>query len=126
MSAIDPYDMLGGEAGVRRLVDRFYDHMLAAPEAATIRAMHADDLEPMRRKLTWYLCEWFGGPNLYSAETGTRCLTRPHARYAIGQDERDQWLGCMHAALREVGAADELRAALEQPFFRIADVMVNR
>ena len=36
-----PYELMGGEAGVRRLVDRFYDLMDTAPEAATIRALHA-------------------------------------------------------------------------------------
>ena len=39
-----PYDLLGGEDGIRRLVDRFYDLMDTAPEAATVRALHATSL----------------------------------------------------------------------------------
>jgi truncated hemoglobin YjbI len=35
------YDLVGGEPAVRRLVDRFYDLMDTAPEAAGIRALHA-------------------------------------------------------------------------------------
>ena len=32
-----PYEQIGGDAGIRQLVDRFYDLMDASPEAATIR-----------------------------------------------------------------------------------------
>ena len=41
-----PYERIGGEAGVRQLVDAFYRIMATAPEAAGIRAMHAEDLGP--------------------------------------------------------------------------------
>ena len=43
MSAASPthYVLLGGDDGIRRLVDRFYDLMDTAPEAATIRRLHA-------------------------------------------------------------------------------------
>ena len=34
------YDLLGGDAGIRRLVDRFYDLMDTAPEATHVRALH--------------------------------------------------------------------------------------
>ena len=35
-----PYETLGGEAGVRALVDRFYDLMDLEPAYAGIRALH--------------------------------------------------------------------------------------
>ncbi|MGE5643175.1 MAG: globin, partial [Byssovorax cruenta] len=35
------YEMLGGEKGLRALVDRFYDIMDSAPEAKKIRSFHA-------------------------------------------------------------------------------------
>ena len=123
---LTPFRLIGGEEGVRALVDRFYDNMEAIAEAGTIRAMHEDDLSPMRAKLTDYLCEWFGGPKRYSSVTGTVCLTDPHRPYPIGAAERDQWLLCMQRALDDIGASDELKTMVEQPFFRIADIMVNR
>ena len=60
-----PYDLMGGEAGIRRLVDRFYDIMDSAPEAATIRALHAASLKASREKLRLFMTGWTGGPQLY-------------------------------------------------------------
>ena len=58
----------GGAEGVARLVERFYFHMSNRPEAATIRALHPQDLTPVREVLTRYLTEWLGGPAAYSTE----------------------------------------------------------
>ena len=57
MSAPSPthYDLIGGDAGIRRLVDRFYDLMDTAPEAATIRRLHATSLKASREKLRLFL-----------------------------------------------------------------------
>ena len=52
------YDALGGDPVVRRLVDRFYEHMDTLPEAGTIRAMHPADLATSRDKLYWFLTGW--------------------------------------------------------------------
>ncbi len=44
-----PYELLGGEPGVRALVDRFYDIMDRDPAMAPLRALHAADLAPIAR-----------------------------------------------------------------------------
>lgn len=126
MSGVNPYEMLGGEAGVRRLCATFYRIMDESPEAAGIRAMHGESLASIEQKLFEYLSGWLGGPMLYHQRYGTICLTKPHQPYAIGAAERDQWLLCMRLALEEVGAPPELQELLREPFFRIADMMVNR
>ena len=46
-----PYQLLGGEDGVRRLCEAFYDCMEQLPEAADIRRMHGEDLSGIRQKL---------------------------------------------------------------------------
>lgn len=120
-----PYEILGDE-GIARLVDAFYDAMDELPEAADIRAMHKDDLDPIRKKLRNYLTGWMGGPPIYQMVTGTVCLTEPHEPYAIGPKERDQWLLCMDTALERIGASDELKEMLKIPMFRIADTVRNR
>jgi hemoglobin len=119
-----PYEILG-EKGVRALAAAFYDVMEASPDAQEIRAMHAADLEPMKRKLATYLIGWMGGPPVYLAINGTVCLTDPHAPYHIGPRQRDQWLACMAAALERIGASDELKAMLKEPLFRVADTVRN-
>lgn len=120
-----PYQLLG-EAGIRELCNAFYDIMDSAPEAATIRRMHAADLGPMKEKLAEYLTGWMGGPPLYANKYGSVCMTEPHAPYRIGPVERDQWLWCMHQALEQTGASEELRQMLEVPLQRIAAAIQNR
>jgi hemoglobin len=120
-----PYEILG-EDGIRELVNAFYDIMDRLPEAASLRAMHAEDLTPMKEKLAEYLIGWMGGPPLYAQKYGSVCMTTPHEPYHIGPEERDQWLLCMNRALEETGASDELVEMLKIPLFRIADAVRNR
>lgn len=116
-----PYELIGGEAGVRRLVNRFYDVMDSEPAAAGIRAMHASDLAPVRESLFAFLSGWLGGPRLY-----TRCIMSAHKPFAIGTAERDQWLLCMKCALADIKVSPAVREMLEQPLFNMADFIRNR
>lgn len=122
----NPYQLLGGEAGVRALCEAFYAIMDTLPEAADIRRMHGSDLGPIQEKLFEYLSGWMGGPQLYQLRHGTVCMTRPHHPYAIGPRERDQWLLCMDLALERIGASAEVKAMLQVPMARIADAVRNR
>ncbi|MCB1856437.1 MAG: group II truncated hemoglobin [Halieaceae bacterium] len=119
-----PFQILG-EQGIRELASAFYDIMDSLPEAAGIRAMHAADLAPMKEKLALYLIGWMGGPPLYEQKYGSVCMTEPHEPYPIGPEERDQWLLCMHRALAETGASEELVEMLRTPLYRIADAVRN-
>jgi hemoglobin len=121
-----PYALIGGEAGVRALVDRFYDLMDQLPEAAAIRAMHAKSLRGSREKLFLFLSGWMGGPDLYQQKFGQPMLRRRHLPFPIGKDERDQWLLCMERALEEQVGDEALCAHLKQAFFQVADHMRNR
>jgi hemoglobin len=117
-----PYQRLGGDAGVMRLVERFYHHMDALPEAAPIRSLHADDLEPMIDKLGVFLIGWMGGPENYRERFGRVIIPAAHEAFDIGPDERDQWLLCMRAALAETDADDELSELLMDAFARMAEM----
>lgn len=124
--SITPYAMIGGEAGLRRIVRSFYDIMDSDPAAAGIRAMHKADLEPIREKLFEFLSGWLGGPPLYHQRTDSKCIVAAHSAYAIGPAERDQWLACMTKALEAVGLPVEVRTYLDKQFFRFADFLRNR
>lgn len=119
------FAMLGGQDAVVRLVDAFYLHMDTRPDARGIRAMHEPDLASTKAVLVLYLCEWLGGPKDYSARRGHPRLRMRHAGFAIGPAERDAWLACMSAALRDVGAAPALHDELMKSFFKTADWMRN-
>lgn len=120
-----PYQALG-EQGIRDLANAFYDIMDTLPEAAGIRAMHGKDLTSIKERLAEYLIGWMGGPPIYAQKYGSVCMTEPHAGYAIGESERDQWLLCMEKALDKIEADPALREMLKEPLFAIADMVRNR
>ncbi len=121
-----PFDLIGGEAAVRGLVERFYDLMELDPAYAELRATHGSDLTITRDKLYWFLCGWLGGPPHYSDRFGHPRLKMRHMAFSIGVAERDQWIACMNRAMQELGVAAGLREQLRGSFFQIADWMRNR
>jgi hemoglobin len=121
-----PYAMIGGDAGIRRLVDRFYDLMDTSPEAATVRKLHAASLKASREKLYLYLTGWTGGPPVYVEKYGHPRLRARHLPFHISSRERDEWLWCMDRALDEQSMPDELRSFLREKLHALADHMRNQ
>lgn len=121
-----PYEMIGGEATVRRIVDRFYNIMDSAPEAARIRAMHAADLSPMRERLFEFLSGWLGGPPLYFQRPDQKCIVSAHRSFGIGEAERDAWMMCMRRAMEDCDVPADVRTLLDPAFLRMADAFRNR
>ena len=117
---------IGGDTGVRRLVDRFYDLIDSAPEAATIRTLHASSLKASRDKLHLYLSYWTGGPQTYIERNGHPRLRARHLPFAIGTRERDEWLWAMDRALDEHDMPDTLRSQLREKLHSLADHMRNQ
>jgi len=93
------FQTAGGEEGVKKLVNDFYDVMETLPQAETIRAMHPEDLEVSRDKLYRFLCAWLGGPRLFREKYGPISIPQAHSHLHIGEQERDAWLACMTVAL---------------------------
>ena len=121
-----PFERLGGEPGVRTLVDRFYDLMDLEPDFAGIRRLHPTSLDGSRDKLHWFLCGWLGGPDLYVQRFGHPRLRARHLPYAIGIAERDQWMACMIQAMQEHQIEPVLAERLAESFFGTADWMRNK
>ena len=57
---------------------------------------------------------------------GHPMLRRRHMPFAIGTEERDQWLMCMKQALEETVADERLRNILYAQFVQIGESMRNR
>jgi hemoglobin len=125
-AGVTPFERLGGEPGVRTLVDRFYDLMDIEPAYSGIRGLHPADLDGSRDKLHWFLCGWLGGPDLYIQRFGHPRLRARHLPYTIGIAERDQWMACMIQAMEESAVDPALAARLAESFFGTADFMRNR
>ena len=125
-AAPTPFERLGGEPGVRALVDRFYDLMDLEPGWAELRALHPTTLDGSRDKLFWFLCGWLGGPAHYTDRFGHPMLRARHLPFSIGIRERDQWLACMQRARGEQAVDPALAQRLAESFFGTADWMRNR
>lgn len=123
---VTPYEAVGGDAGVRALVDRFYDLMELDPAYAGIRGLHPERLAGSREKLYLFLSGWLGGPPLYVERHGHPRLRARHLPFAIASAERDLWLACMRRALADTGIEAGLAQALMQAFHGTADWMRNR
>ena len=90
---------------MRALVDRFYDLMELDPQFALLRSLHPERLDGSRDKLYMFLSGWLGGPALYVERHGHPRLRARHLPFPIATAERDQWLACMHQAMRDFDVA---------------------
>lgn len=125
-STSSAYQRIGGEAAIRKLVSRFYELMDELPEAYSARKIHPQDLTESGNKFVDFLSGWLGGPPRYVEKYGPPMLRRRHMPFAIGPEERDQWLMCMKMTLDEQIADIPLRSALYEQFSRLGEFMRNR
>ena len=120
------YEIIGGEATIGKLCDRFYELMASVPQFAELRAMHPEDLQGSRDKLFMFLSGWMGGPDLFVEKYGHPRLRGRHMPFAIGIKERDQWVACMALAMEEAGLSEDVRKVMLRNFFNTADFMRNK
>ncbi len=120
------YELVGGETGLKSLVERFYDILDSAPEAAQIRALHPKSLKQSREKFFMFLSGWTGGPQLYMEKFGHPALRMRHSPFSIGTLERNQWVWCMHKALDESAIDPKAVEYLKIRFAEVADFLKNR
>lgn len=99
----------GGEAGIFRLVNTFFDLMRDTPAYREIWDMHPQDKEVSRDKLARFLCAWTGGPRLYREKYGPISIPPAHAHLKIDARLRDGWLACMGEALQACGYPEDFR-----------------
>jgi len=123
---ISLYELIGGETGLRALVERFYDLIDSAPEAAQIRALHPKSLKQSREKFFMFLSGWAGGPQLYNEKFGHPRLRMRHMPFSIGTVERDQWIWCMNKALDESHIDPQVIEHVKTRLAEAADFLRNK
>jgi hemoglobin len=94
------FEQVGGEPAFRRLVHRFYQLVAADPELRPVYPSR--DLGPAEEHLRLFLIQYWGGPSTYNEMRGHPRLRMRHARFAIGERERDLWLKHMRTAMDEL------------------------
>ncbi|MFL5805245.1 MAG: globin [Roseiflexaceae bacterium] len=117
------YELAGGDAPFRRLIDAFYERVEHEP---LLRPLYPADLAPSREHLFLFVAQYFGGPPRYNALRGHPRLRMRHASFAIGQAERDAWVRHMLAAVEAAGFAEPARGALIEYFDRAATFLINQ
>lgn len=122
---VTPYELLGHDEPLRRLVDAFYDRMDALPASHPLRAMHAADLGPMREKLFDFLSSWLGGPDRYFQRADAKCMGSAHAPFNITAASAETWLECMRHAMDDIVAPEAFRDWVTPAFTRMAKAMVR-
>lgn len=120
-----PYQQIGGEEGLRKLVVDFYEIMDTAAEARQCRELHFESLDEAREKLFLFLSGWLGGPNLYIEKFGHPRMRKRHFPFRITVIHRDQWLWCMSEALKKNSARPKFKQTLLQSFEAFAEHMRN-
>ena len=121
-----PYDRIGGDEGLQKLVTLFYDYMESLPEANTIRDLHPKDMRSTREKFYMFLSGWMGGPDRYIEAFGHPRLRARHLPFPIGTEERDQWLMCMRKALDDMDVDTMFKEQLMSSFTQTANHMMNK
>lgn len=117
------YQLAGGEETFRLLVQRFYSRVAEDP---ILRAIYPEeDLSGATERLTLFLIQYWGGPSTYSESRGHPRLRLRHQPFAIGQRERDAWLGHMAAAVESLELAPAVRKALLDYFETASTAMIN-
>jgi len=100
------YERLGGEAGIARVVDTFYDMVLSDPRVAPFFAN--TDMAKQRRHQTLFLTFATGGPNKYTG----RGLREAHRGLGIRNEHFDIIIELLCRALRQHGVAETDIAAV--------------
>ncbi|MNO17498.1 Group 2 truncated hemoglobin YjbI [compost metagenome] len=100
------YDNLGGADTIHRLVEAFYPKVQNNP---VIGHLFPEDIAPVMEKQYMFLTQFFGGPSLYSDAFGHPMMRARHMPFPITPERAEAWLGCMSAALEEIGIDQQLR-----------------
>ncbi len=98
------YDHAGGDDGLHRLEEIFYEKAIADPilsELFTHRVpSHVDHL-------TWFTAESFGGPPRFTEELGFAYLIEVHRNLEITDEQRERFVAAYLESLDEAGIPDD-------------------
>lgn len=120
------YTLIGGEEGIKRLVNAYLLALTTDPLARELRNAYPEDLSIYEARMFEFLSMWLGGPALYQERHGMPMLREMHRNMSITTTLRDQWMYCLRKALNDTVAEEELRLELESRFWKMADSITRR
>ena len=97
------FDLLGQQKGLTHLVENFYFVMENDAEAKECLNSHqlvnGKIPDEVKKKLTYFLTGWLGGPQLFLENYGPPRMRARHMHIKINAEMGGQWLYCMDKAL---------------------------
>ena len=121
------YEAIGGAPTFERLVHGFYDQV---KEDDVIGPMYPhQDWEGAEQRLTWFLIQYWGGPQHFSENRGHPRLRMRHATFPIDMEAHDRWLELMGKSLdsiEEDTIPPAYRTMLWDHMQRVAAMLINR
>ena len=87
------------------------------------------DWEGAQQRLTWFLVQYWGGPQLFSEQRGHPRLRMRHAPYPIDMAAHDRWLELMSNSLARIDEETippAYRAMIWDHMERVAAMLINR
>ncbi len=122
-----PYELLGGDAAVQALTERFYDAMDEhEPALAQLHPLENGKVSRASRdRFALFLAGWLGGPQEYVRLYGHPRLRMRHAHVPVSQDMRDAWMRAMRRALADESVPKAARTFLDEKLDALADFLRN-
>ncbi|BAU29186.1 hemoglobin [Aneurinibacillus soli] len=117
-----PYELLGGEKTLRRLVAAFYARVAKDPLLSPI---FPKDLALTEQKQFMFLTQFLGGETLYSNEYGHPMLRARHMPFQVTPKRAERWLLLMQEAMDEIGMDGHGREYMYERLTQVAHHMVN-
>jgi hemoglobin len=117
------YELVGGSATFKKLVDRFYE---GVTEDDILRPLYPEqDLGPAAERLQLFLEQYWGGPTAYQELRGHPRLKMRHMPFKINPAARERWLFHMRAAVDSLQLPPLKEAELWGYLDRAATAMLN-
>lgn len=117
-----PYEMLGGEETIQKLVNAFYPKVYANP---ILSPLFEGDMEEIKRKQKMFLTQFTGGPTLYSNEFGPPAMRARHMPFEITPTRAVAWLACMKESMDEINLEGPIREQFYERLQQVAGIMIN-
>lgn len=117
-----PYESIGGEPMIAKLVDAFYSRVAKHPD---LQPIFPADLTETARKQKQFLTQYLGGRPLYTEEHGHPMLRARHLPFEITPTRAKAWLACMREAMDEVGLSGQVREEFYHRLVLTAHHMIN-
>jgi hemoglobin len=105
------YAHAGGDEGLHRLEEIFYDKALADP---VLSALFTERRPHHVEHLSWFTAETFGGPDRFTRELGFQYIIDVHRGLNIDEEQRQRFVDLYLESLDEAGlpADQEFRDAV--------------